>query len=60
MTLRSPCTGPGSCPPSVEQALSLDDLFARADAISVHVPLNNDTRGLVSAGAPEAHAQGRA
>jgi D-3-phosphoglycerate dehydrogenase len=34
----------------VEQALSLDDLFARADAISVHVPLNNDTRGLVSAG----------
>jgi D-3-phosphoglycerate dehydrogenase len=34
---------------SVEQALSLDDLFSRADAISVHVPLNNDTRGLVSA-----------
>jgi D-3-phosphoglycerate dehydrogenase / 2-oxoglutarate reductase len=33
----------------VEQALSLDDLFARADVISVHVPLNNDTRGLVSA-----------
>jgi D-3-phosphoglycerate dehydrogenase len=35
---------------SVEQALSLDDLFSRADAISVHVPLNSDTRGLVSAG----------
>ena len=34
---------------SVEQALSLDDLFARSDAISVHVPLNNDTRALVSA-----------
>src|ERR1700722_7459033 len=34
---------------SVEQALSLDDLFSRADVISVHVPLNNDTRGLVSA-----------
>ncbi|MBV8342020.1 MAG: phosphoglycerate dehydrogenase [Gammaproteobacteria bacterium] len=33
---------------SVEQALSLDDLFARSDAISVHVPLNVDTRGLVS------------
>jgi D-3-phosphoglycerate dehydrogenase len=33
----------------VEQALSLDDLFARSDAISVHVPLNNDTRNLVSA-----------
>ncbi len=32
---------------SVEQALSLDDLFARSDAVSVHVPLNQDTRGLV-------------
>ncbi|MEP7246932.1 MAG: phosphoglycerate dehydrogenase [Gammaproteobacteria bacterium] len=34
---------------NVEQALSLDDLFARCDAITVHVPLNNDTRGLVNA-----------
>jgi D-3-phosphoglycerate dehydrogenase len=33
---------------SVEQALSLDDLFARADVVSVHVPLNADTRGLVN------------
>jgi D-3-phosphoglycerate dehydrogenase len=33
---------------SVEQALSLDDLFARADAITVHVPLNDQTRGLVN------------
>lgn len=33
---------------NVEQALSLDDLFARADFISVHVPLNDQTRGLVS------------
>lgn len=33
---------------SVEQALSLDDLFARADVVSVHVPLNGETRGLVS------------
>jgi D-3-phosphoglycerate dehydrogenase / 2-oxoglutarate reductase len=33
---------------SVEQARSLDDLFARADAISVHVPLNADTRSLVN------------
>jgi D-3-phosphoglycerate dehydrogenase len=33
---------------SVEQALSLDDLFARADAVSVHVPLNGETRALVS------------
>ena len=34
---------------SVQQALSLEDLFARADAITVHVPLNADTSGLVSA-----------
>jgi D-3-phosphoglycerate dehydrogenase len=34
---------------NVEQALSLDDLFARCDAITVHVPLTNDTRGLVNA-----------
>ncbi len=34
---------------SVEQAQSLDDLFARSDAVSVHVPLNDDTRALVGA-----------
>ncbi|MEX0734308.1 MAG: phosphoglycerate dehydrogenase [Steroidobacteraceae bacterium] len=33
----------------VEQALSLDDLFARSDAVSVHVPLTEETRGLVNA-----------
>ncbi|HTV52713.1 MAG TPA: phosphoglycerate dehydrogenase [Steroidobacteraceae bacterium] len=33
---------------SVEQALSLDDLFARADVVSVHVPLNAETRHLVN------------
>jgi D-3-phosphoglycerate dehydrogenase len=33
----------------VEQALSLDDLFARCDMVTVHVPLNDHTRGLVSA-----------
>ncbi|MFO1402106.1 MAG: phosphoglycerate dehydrogenase [Steroidobacteraceae bacterium] len=33
----------------VEQALSLDDLFARSDAITVHVPLNAHTRDLVNA-----------
>src|SRR3984893_17040936 len=33
---------------SVEQALSLDDLFARADAVTVHVPLNDHTRKLVN------------
>jgi D-3-phosphoglycerate dehydrogenase / 2-oxoglutarate reductase len=33
---------------SVEQALSLDDLFARADAITVHVPQNEHTKKLVN------------
>ncbi len=33
----------------VEQALSLDDLFSRADMISVHVPLLDGTRNLVNA-----------
>jgi D-3-phosphoglycerate dehydrogenase len=32
----------------VEQALSLDDLFARCDVITVHVPLNDATRALVN------------
>src|SRR6201998_890630 len=34
---------------SVEQALSLEDLFAPAEAIRVHVPLNETTAGLVNA-----------
>jgi D-3-phosphoglycerate dehydrogenase len=34
---------------NVQQALSLEDLFARSDAVSVHVPLNDATRGLVNA-----------
>ncbi len=33
----------------VEQALSLDDLFARSHAVTVHVPLTDGTRGLVNA-----------
>jgi D-3-phosphoglycerate dehydrogenase / 2-oxoglutarate reductase len=33
---------------SVQQALSLDDLFARSDIISVHVPMLDATRGLIS------------
>ncbi len=34
---------------SVQQAVSLDDLFSRSDVITVHVPLNDATRGLVNA-----------
>ena len=32
----------------VEQALGLDDLFARCDVLTVHVPLMDATRGLVN------------
>jgi D-3-phosphoglycerate dehydrogenase / 2-oxoglutarate reductase len=34
---------------NVEQALSLDDLFARSEVITVHVPQTADTKGLVNA-----------
>jgi D-3-phosphoglycerate dehydrogenase len=34
---------------NVQQAVSLDDLFARSDVITVHVPLNEATRNLVNA-----------
>lgn len=33
---------------SVQQALSLDDLFARSDIVSVHVPMLDATRGLIN------------
>jgi D-3-phosphoglycerate dehydrogenase len=33
----------------VEQALSVDDLFARSDLVTLHVPLGEATRGLVNA-----------
>ncbi|HUO80085.1 MAG TPA: phosphoglycerate dehydrogenase [Steroidobacteraceae bacterium] len=33
----------------VEQALSVDDLFARSDLVTLHVPLGDATRGLVNA-----------
>ena len=34
---------------SVQQAVSLDDLFARSDIVTVHVPLVDATRSLVNA-----------
>jgi D-3-phosphoglycerate dehydrogenase len=34
---------------NVQQARSLDDLFANSDVITVHVPLNDATRSLVNA-----------
>ncbi len=33
----------------VEQALSLDDLFARSDAVTIHVPLTDQTRHMINA-----------
>jgi D-3-phosphoglycerate dehydrogenase len=33
----------------VKQALSVDDLMGRSDFVTVHVPLTNDTRGLLNA-----------
>lgn len=33
----------------VQQALSVDDLVARSDFISFHVPLTDETRGMISA-----------
>ncbi|MEP7000683.1 MAG: phosphoglycerate dehydrogenase [bacterium] len=33
----------------VERAQSLDDVFARADMVTLHVPLGDDTRNLVNA-----------
>jgi len=32
---------------SVEQAISLDDLLIKSDMVSLHVPLNEQTRGLI-------------
>ncbi|MDZ7317223.1 MAG: phosphoglycerate dehydrogenase [candidate division KSB1 bacterium] len=33
---------------AVEKALSLDDLLARSDYVSIHVPLTNDTKGMIN------------
>ena len=35
----------------VEQAETLDDVFSRADVITLHLPLNDDTRGVIDADA---------
>ena len=44
----------------VQKAVNLDDLFARADVVTVHVPLNKATDKLVNAARLEAHAPRRA
>ncbi|MBO5253112.1 MAG: phosphoglycerate dehydrogenase [Clostridia bacterium] len=36
---------------SVDKAASLDDIFTKCDYITVHVPLNDSTRGLIGADA---------
>jgi len=36
--------------PAYVERVDLDALFAQADAVSLHVPLNAETRGIVSAG----------
>lgn len=36
--------------PAYVERVSMDELFSQSDAISVHVPLNDETRGLVNAG----------
>ncbi len=33
---------------AVEKAISLDDLIARSDYISIHVPLTNETKGMIN------------
>ncbi len=42
----------------VQKAANLDDLFARADIVSVHVPLNKNTDKLVNANRLEAMRRG--
>src|SRR5687768_5640018 len=42
----------------VEKAVNLDDLFARADVVTVHVPLNKSTDKLVNAGRLESMRRG--
>ncbi len=44
----------------VQKAVNLDDLFARADVVTVHVPLNKSTDKLVNARAPRGDAPRRA
>jgi D-3-phosphoglycerate dehydrogenase len=42
----------------VQKAVNLDDLFARADVVTVHVPLTKSTDKLVNAGRVEAMRRG--
>jgi D-3-phosphoglycerate dehydrogenase len=34
---------------AVQKAISIDDLFSRANVVTIHVPLADDTRGLINA-----------
>jgi len=44
--------------PAYVERVSMDELFSQSDAISVHVPLNDETRGLVNAGVLRLMPQG--
>ena len=42
---------PVQAPPPGVETVELDELFARADVVSLHCPLTPETRDLVDAGA---------
>ncbi|HEX4332460.1 MAG TPA: C-terminal binding protein [Usitatibacter sp.] len=52
-----PYIAPGDFPPGV-QSVSRETLFAQADLLSLHVPLNDETRHIVDAGALAAMKRG--
>jgi D-3-phosphoglycerate dehydrogenase len=51
LLVRDPFAAPGGGGAKVEFVASLDDLLARADVVTVHVPLTPQTRGLIGADA---------
>jgi D-3-phosphoglycerate dehydrogenase len=46
---RALAADPGSVPPSVARVIDRDELLSLADVVSLHVPLNPDTRHLIGA-----------